>query len=100
MSSNLESESSLESSEKETKYYDGTIEYLQEWVPLFYSASWMIRIKVNGKILFESDGKDDPWNEEDMSRWIRGILASNSSVFLNERINVNKEYEEWGGYSF
>ena len=95
--SNLESESSL----PEVKpYFDGTIEYLHEWVPLFYSASWMIRIRVNGNILFESEGRDTPWDEEDKERWIRGTIAANSSLLISERIDANKEYEDWGGYRF
>lgn len=103
--SDLESESSFPETEKPEqieikKFFDGQIEYLHEWVPLFYTASWMIRIRVNGKILFESEGRDEPWDEEDMARWIRGTIGANSSTLINERIDANKEYEDWGGYRF
>lgn len=104
--SNLESESSLSDQHQddaaETKRcFDGTIEYLHEWVPIFFTASWMVRIRVNGKILFESEGRDEPWDDEDKARWIRGMLAVNSLLLISEeRIDANREYEDWGGYRF
>ena len=101
--SNLESESSLpptDGSIEQEPFFNGKIEYLHEWVPLFFTASWTVRIRVNGKILFESEGRDEPWDEEDKARWIRGTLAANSSLLLSEKIDANKEYEDWGGYRF
>lgn len=102
--SNLGSESSLSDQQEPTpetkRCFDGMIEYLHEWVPIFFTASWMVRIRVNGKILFESEGRDDPWDEDDKARWIRGTLAANMSILLSERIDANKEYEDWGGYRF
>jgi hypothetical protein len=103
--SNLESESSLSDQQQddavETKRcFDGEIEYLHEWVPIFFTASWMVRIRVNGKILFESEGRDEPWDEDDKARWVRAIIGANTHLLISERIDANKEYETWGGYRF
>jgi hypothetical protein len=86
--------------EVKLKEFNGTLECKQEWVPLFYSASWMVRAYVNGKLFKESDGKDEQWNDKDMSAWIRKMLAEDSDKLEEQGINTKSEYEKWGGFVF
>lgn len=97
---NFEEEGPPTMKEIPVKEFNGVMECKQEWVPLFYSASWMVRIYVNGKLFKESDGKDNQWSDKEMSAWIRSILGSHSPELEDHGIDTTKEYEKWGGFAF
>jgi hypothetical protein len=84
----------------EEKVYNSVLEIRHEWTPCFFSASWMIRMFVNSKIYIESEGKDSEWAREDIENWVRSKLLVNWSELSSMGINVNKEYEKWGGKLF
>lgn len=74
---------------------NSTIEIKHEWTPCFFSASWIIKIFINGKIYKESDGKDNEWLQEDIESWVRSTLLKNWSDLTNQGVNVNEEYQKW-----
>lgn len=84
----------------EEKIYNSTLEIKHEWTPCFFSASWMIRMFVNSKIYIESEGKEIQWEKEDIENWVRTKLLVNWVELSNMGVNVNSEYEKWGGKLF
>lgn len=76
----------------------GTFEVRHEWVPVFFTASWMVRIFVNGKLTEESEGKDNQWDPSDIEYFVRKYLRTNSAFLKNEGINILKEFSNWSNY--
>jgi hypothetical protein len=85
---------------EEEKKYTSKIEIKHEWTPCFFSATWMIRIFVNDKIFLESEGKDTSWDQDEIENWVRTTLLKKWVELTNMGVNVNEEYEKWGGRLF
>jgi len=90
----------LESTEEETPITEkiGTFEARHEWVPVFFTASWMVRIFVNGKQVEESEGKDNQWDPSEIEYFVRKYLRTNSQFLKSEGINIIKEFFNWSNY--
>lgn len=84
----------------EEEFYTSNIEIKHEWTPCFFSASWMIRVFINNKIFSESEGKDITWSQQEIEGWARTFLLKNWAELAKMDVNVNKEYEKWGGKLF
>ena len=76
----------------------GKFEVKQEWVPLFYTATWMIRIYVNDKMVWESEGKDQAWEPVDIEAAVRKYLRDNVKTLVTQGIKVTKEFAKWSEY--
>jgi len=90
----------LETSEEEAPITEkiGTFEVRHEWVPVFFTASWMVRIFVNGKLVEESKGKDNQWDPSEIELFVRKYLRTNSKFLKTEGINSINEFYNWSNY--
>ena len=71
----------------------------QETVPLFYSAVWVIRARVDGKVIFESKHSGEEYSSAFTRQWARYCIRKKYSQLREFGVNADHEYENWGGLS-
>lgn len=75
-----------------------TLEIKEECQALFYSATWVIRARVNGTIIQESESLDNQRTADVVSQWARSFIMSNYAKLRAQGVDAEKEYVHvWGG---
>ena len=74
-----------------------SIEVFDNYQPLFTSASWIVTMKINGKLVETSNPSNKPHTIEYVNRWTKQLIRTRKAWFKGIGVNVEKEYKRYGG---
>ena len=75
-----------------------TLTIVDEYQPLFTSASWVIRARVDGTVFAESEERDDPHEEAEVKQWARAMIRKEYVRLSKMGVDALSEYTRvWGG---
>lgn len=76
---------------------DFSIVSYDDYQPLFTSASWVVTMKINGKLVETSNPSDKPHTVEYVNRWTKQLIRTRKAWLKSIGVNVEKEYKRYGG---
>lgn len=76
---------------------DFSIVAYDDYIPLFTSASWVVTMKVNGKVVETSNPSGKPHTIEYVNRWAKQLIRTRKTWFKSIGVNIEKEYKRYGG---
>lgn len=70
----------------------------QETNALFYSATWLIRARVNGKIFAESNEVPEAVPQGEVRQWARAVIRKSRTTLQQMGVDTDTDYVmKWGG---
>lgn len=76
---------------------DFSIEAYDDYQPLFTSATWVVTMKINGKLVETSGPSIKPHTNEYISRWVKQQIRTRKAWLKSIGVNVETEYKRYGG---
>lgn len=74
-----------------------SLEINEDYEPCFFSATWTIRARVNGVVLDQSETISQSRITSDVKLWARSFIYKWQRKLRELGVDVEKEYESWGG---
>lgn len=74
-----------------------TLTIEQEDFPLFFSSEWIIRAKVDGQVVAESEPGKMAVTKGAVRQWARAFMRRHYERLLMAGVDVEKHYVDWGG---
>lgn len=83
----------------EQKTYAKTVSVEEKCITLFLTKSYHLILKVDDKIISESNSSSTLQSQNLKALWVRNVLRTKQSELETLGVNVKEEYTKWGGDS-